>query len=121
MHTRFPPVEFTLRDDFKPPPRARTCRPVPQHWRGIFDELLDKLVEQGQIKQIMPTDPAPALLSQLLLVEKPSDPTKPRICIDYSGLKHLFLRSPMPQRDPLKIFARLQQGCKNFFVADMST
>ena len=27
----------------------------------------------------------------------------------------------MPQRDPLKIFARLQHGCKNFFVADMST
>ena len=121
MHTRFAPVEFTLRDDFKPPPRARTCRPVPQHWRGIFDDLLDKLVEQGQIKQIMPSDPAPALLSQLLLVEKPNDPTKPRIVIDYSALKHLFLRRPMPQRDPLKIFARLQHGCKNFFVADMST
>ena len=25
MHTRFPPVEFTLRDNFKPPPRARTA------------------------------------------------------------------------------------------------
>ena len=121
MHTRFPPVQFTLRDDFKPPPRARSCRPVPQHWRGIFDELLDNLVDQGLITQIMPSDPAPALLSQLLLVEKPNDPTKPRIVIDYSGLKDLFLRRPVPQRDPLKIFARLQHGCKNFFVADMST
>ena len=29
-------------------------RPVPQHWSGEFDRILDSLLAQGQIEQVMP-------------------------------------------------------------------
>ena len=83
--------------------------------------MLDSMIAQGQIEQVMPGDPVSPFLSALFLVEKPHDPSKPRIVIDYSKLKDLFVRNPFPQRDPLTIFGRLRAGCRNFFVADMSS
>ena len=121
MHTSFAPVTFTLKDKFKPPPRARGCRPVPQHWRGEFDKMLDSMIEHGQVVQVMPGDPVSPFLSSMFLVDKPNDPSKPRIVIDYSKLKDLFVRNPFPQRDPITIFGKLMSGCRNFFVADMSS
>ena len=121
MHTAFKPARFELKKNFDPPPRAKGCRPVPQHWRGEFDKMLDSMIEQGQIAQVLPGDPISPFLSAAFLVNKPNDPTKPRMVIDYSKLKDLFIRNPFPQRDPLTIFGRLREGCRNFFVADMSS
>ena len=120
-HTNFEPMKFHLKKNFKPPPRARGCRPTPAHWRNAFDQLIDSMLEQGQIRQILPGEPVSQFLSKGFLVKKPHNPSEPRFVIDYSGLKDLFERNPFPQRDPITIFGKLRAGCRNYFVADMSS
>ena len=83
--------------------------------------MLDSMVEHGQIRQVLPGEPTSEYLAKLHLVLKRHDPSRPRIVIDYSRLKNMFVRNPFPQRDPITIFNRLRSGCRNFFVADMSS
>ena len=76
-----------------PTRRAVKCRLKQLHWKTVFDQMIDTLLEAEMIVQVH--DKAGPFLSEAFLVPKPKDPTgPPRTVVDYSGLNHCFQRFP---------------------------